>query len=88
MTRGGYHIVDFKDQNITAEAGITLVGIYEEIEGSYRKAILVSGITLDGVEQRDTFVEPTHADDSYTFTAYGRTFTVKNDETVTVSSQA
>lgn len=88
MKRGGYHIVDFKDQNITSSEGITLVGIYEEIEGSYRKAILVSGITLDGVEQRDTFVEPVHANDSYTFAAYGRTFTVHSDETVTVSALA
>lgn len=85
MLRGGYHIVDFKDTNITTDAGATVVGIYEELEGSYRKAILVSGVTIDGVEQRDTWVDPTHGDGNYTFTAYGKTFTVKSDETVTIA---
>lgn len=85
MLRGGYHIVDFKDVNITSEAGATIVGIYEEFEGSYRKAILVSGVTIDSVEQRDTFVNPTLSENSYTFTAYGKTFTVKNDNTVSIA---
>lgn len=82
---GGYKIVDFKDQNITSDAGITVVGIYEAVENT-RKAILVSGITLDGVEQRDAFVEPTNAENNFTFTAYGRTFTVTNEDTVSVSA--
>lgn len=88
MIRGGYHILDFKDKNVTAESAVTIPGIYEGIEGSYRKAILASGITLDGVEQRDIFVDLVHTDNSYTFTAYGRTFTVKNDETVSVSAKS
>lgn len=85
MKRGGYHIVDFKDVNITTENGATIVGIYEEIEGSYRKVILVSGVTIDGVEQRDTFVDVSHAENNYSFTAYGKTFTVTNEEKVTIA---
>lgn len=85
MMRGGYHIVDFKDANITTADGATIVGIYEEIEGSYRKAILVSGVTLDGVEQRDTWVDPVAGENNYTFTAYGKTFTVTNEEKVTIA---
>lgn len=85
MLKGGYHIVDFKDVNITSENGATIAGIYEEIEGSYRKAILVSGVTIDGVEKRDTFVDPSNSDNAYTFSAYGKTFTIKNDETVTIA---
>lgn len=85
MLRGGYHIVDLKDTNITTETGATIVGIYEEIEASYRKAILVSGITIDGVEYRDTFVDPTHNDNTYTFTAHGKTFTVSSDNTVKIA---
>lgn len=85
MVRGGYHILDFKDQNITTDAGATIVGIYESIEGSYRKAILVSGVTIDGVEYRDTFVNPTSGDNNYTFSAYGKTFTITNDDKVTIA---
>lgn len=85
MKRGGYHIVDFKDQNITTESGATIVGIYEEFEGSYRKAILISGVTIDGVEQRDTFVNPTNSENTYTFTAYGKTFTVTSENKVTIA---
>lgn len=84
MKRGGYHIVDFKDVNITSESGATIAGIYEEIEGSYRKVILVSGVTIDNVEYRDTFVDVTSGENNYTFTAYGKTFTVTNEEKVTI----
>lgn len=85
MLRGGYHIVDFKDVNILSEGGATIAGIYEEFEGSYRKAILVSGVTIDGVEQRDTFVDAATGNNSFTFSAYGKSFTINNDETVTIA---
>lgn len=82
---GGYKILDFKDVNITSDSGATVVGIFEEIEGSHRKAILVSGVTLDGVEQRDTFVDPIVNAGSYTFTAYGKTFTITNENKITIA---
>lgn len=78
---GGYKVVDFKDINITSD-GDVVVGVYEEIEGSHRKAILVSGVTLDGVEQRDTFVDPVVNSGDYTFTAYGKTFTITKEDKV------
>lgn len=82
---GGYKILDFKDVNITSDAGATVVGIFDEIEESHRKAILVSGVTLDGVEQRDTFVDPIVNAGSYTFTAYGKTFTITNENKITIA---
>lgn len=85
MLRGGYKIVDFKDVNITSDGGATITGIYEEIEGSYRKAVLVSGVTIDGVEYRDTFVDVSHSENNYSFSAYGKTFTIGNDEKVTIA---
>lgn len=84
MLKGGYQIVDFKDVNITTE-GSTIIGIYEQIEGSHRKALLASGITIDGVEYRDTWIDPTHAENNYSFTALGKTFTVTNDDKVTIA---
>lgn len=82
---GGYKIIDFKDQNITTENGITVIGIYESIEGSHRKALMVSGLVIDGVEKNDCFVDCTAAENSFAFTAYGHTITVHNDDTVTLT---
>lgn len=82
MLKGGYQIVDFKDINITT-TGVVIVGIYETIEASHRKALLASGITIDGVAYRDTWIDPTHADNNYTVTIAGHTVTITNDDTVT-----
>lgn len=86
--KGGYQIIDFGDANITADAGITVTDIYNTIEGSHRKAIQVTGITLDGVEQRDCFVDCRAGANSFTFEAYGRTFTISNEDAVTVTAAA
>lgn len=85
MLKGGYQIVDFDDTDIKSDGGATIMGIYEQIEGSYRKALLASGIVIDGVEHRDTWIDPTHAENSYTFTAVGKTFTVTHDDKVTIA---
>lgn len=79
---GGYKIIDFKDINITTGGSVTVVGVYESIESSHRKALLISGLTIDGVEKNDCFVDCTPANNSFTFTAYGKTFTVTNEDAV------
>lgn len=84
MLKGGYQIADFKDINITSD-GAVIVGIYESIEASNRKALLASGITIDGVAYRDTWIDPTHADNNYSITIAGHTVTINNDDTVTVA---
>lgn len=85
MLKGGYAIINFEDVNITTTDGATVPGIHANIEGSYRKVILISGITLDGVEKRDCFVCPEISEGSYTFTAYGKTFTVTAEDKITVA---
>lgn len=82
---GGYVIVDFKDVDIKTEGGGTVVGIYETLESTHRKAVLLSGVTIDGAEQRDTFVDPVVNAGNYTFAAYGKTFTIANNDTVTIA---
>lgn len=86
MKKGGYKIIDFKDINITTGTGVTVIGVYEDIEKSYRKAILLSGITLDGVEKPDCFIDCEVSDGNYTFTAYGKTWTITKDDLVTATS--
>lgn len=86
MIKGGYKIVDFQDTNITPEQGITVVGIYETIESSHRKPLLISGLTISGVEKNDCFVSCTAAENSYSFTAYGYTFTITNEDAVSIAA--
>lgn len=85
MLNGGYKIIDFQDINITTENGATVTGIYESIENNHRKAIMISGITIDGVQKNDCFVDCSVSDGSYTFTAYGKTFTVTNADKITIA---
>lgn len=88
MLKGGYKIIDFKDINITTGEAVTVVGIYESIEKSHRKAIMLSGITIDNVEKPDCFVDCEVTDGNYTFTAYGKTWTITNENAVTVNNMA
>lgn len=88
MLKGGYKIIDFKDVNITTGAGVTVTGIYEDIEKSHRKAILLSGITIDGVEKPDCFVDCEVTDGNYKFTAYSKTWEITNADLVTVNNPA
>lgn len=85
MKRGGYKIIDFRDVNITTGTGATVSGIYESIEKNHRKAILISGITIDNVEKPDCFVDCEVSGSNYTFTAYGKTFTITAEDKVTIA---
>lgn len=85
MVKGGYKIIDFKDVNITTAGGATVAGIYETIEHTHRKALMVSGVTIDGVEKPDCFISCDVADGSYTFSAYGKTFTISNADKITIA---
>lgn len=78
---GSYKVLDLKDTDITTKDGAIIPGIYESIEASGRNAILVSGVTIDGTEHRDAFVDVSTAGDTFTFTAYGKTFTVTKGAT-------
>lgn len=83
MKRGGYKIIDFRDVNIVTGDGATILGIYEKFEKTHRKIIMVSGITLDGVEKPDCFVYCEVSGSDYKFTAYGKTFTITSENKVT-----
>lgn len=85
MVKGGYKVVNFKDENITTENGATVSGVYESLENNYHKALMISGVVIDGTEYNDTFVEVTVSGSDYTFTAYGKTFTVTSEDKVTVA---
>lgn len=55
--KGGYIIVSLASLDIVSSGATKEVkGIYEKIEGSYGKPILLTDIVLDGVEKHDIFV--------------------------------
>lgn len=83
MIKGGYKIIDFKDVNILTGDGAIVPGIYDDIKKSYRKAIMVSGITIDAVEKPDCFVDCGVSGSDYKFSAYGKTFTITSENKVT-----
>lgn len=83
MIKGGYKIINFKDVNIRTAGGATVPGIYDDIKKSNRKAIMVSGITIDAVEKPDCFVDCEVSGSDYKFSAYGKTFTITSENKVT-----
>lgn len=82
--KGGYKIIDFKNNNIsTSNAdGVVISGIYDDIENTYRKSLLFSGIVLEGVEKADVFGSVTSGDNTFTVSLYGTTITIDNTDTV------
>lgn len=87
MLKGGYKIIDFADVALTtAGAAVTIEGVYEAIEASYRKPLLLSGLNIDGTEKNDVFATPTTSDGNYVFTVYGKTITVTAADAVTVAN--
>ena len=85
MIKGGYKIIDFRDIDIKTETGAIVVGIYKDIEKSHRKSIMISGVTIDEVKKSDCFVDCEVSGSNYTFSAYGKTFTITNADKVTIA---
>ena len=87
MIKGGYKIIDFKDNPLTTGGeATTIAGIYDSIEGSYRKPILLSGLTIDNIERNDVYATPTVSGTNFVFTAYGKTITITEADAVTVAN--
>lgn len=85
---GGYKIIDFKDINLVTGTASTIAGVYDAIESNHRKAILISGIVIDGVKMADSFVELSVVSANYTGKLYGKTLTITKDDKVTVKASA
>lgn len=52
MAKGGYKILDLKGNDFTINGdGITIAGIYDAIENSYGKALMIENYLIGGVEK-------------------------------------
>jgi hypothetical protein len=86
--KGGYKLIDLKDNKFTVGGnGITVKGIYNSIENSYNKPIILTGINIGGVEKNDVFVD--FADDSGSYVANisaTEKITITNADLVTITA--
>ena len=54
--KGGYKLIDLKDSKLTVGGeGVTVKGIYNSIENSYNKPLILTGIHIGGIERNDVF---------------------------------
>ncbi len=81
MIKGGYKIIDFKGTALSGTA-VEISGIYDRIVDEYDKAILVSGVVLNGKLQDDAFASVSDTEDTMILTVYGGIITVTEDDEV------
>ena len=80
---GGYKIIDLLNKNLISDGeAITIKGLYESIEHSYRKPLLLSNIVIDGVEKSDRYVAFQHTLNEYRVIVDGKMLHINNDDLV------
>ena len=82
---GGYKIIDLKNKSITT-TGVTIDGIYKEIEGSYRKPLLLTHVVINGVEKNDAFVNVIVQTSIYKFSLYGYSWEINSADLVKITA--
>lgn len=94
MFKGGYKLIDFKENNIALTVPTTIKGVYDAIEHNYRKPTLITGLVIGNVEKEDTFVNFEHGENEYSgllgMTASDKVLFIKitNDDAVTITENA
>ena len=82
---GGYKIIDLKNKSITT-TGVIVDGIYKEIEGSYRKPLLLTHVVINGVEKNDAFVNVIVQTSIYKFSLYGYSWEINSADLVKITA--
>lgn len=93
--KGGYKLIDFKETDITVDGpAVTIVGVYSAIESSYRKQIVLTGLSIGGVEHKDVFCNLEHGENVY-HGLFGMTanneylfISITNDDAVTLTKHS
>lgn len=87
MFKGGYKIINLKKTPFVAGGAAMMIdGIYDAIEASYEKPLMLAGLNVGGVEYGAAYVVPTVAESAYTFTVHGYTITVQDTDAVSVAA--
>ena len=91
MFKGGYKLIDFKENNIVLATPTTIRGVYDAIEHNYRKPTLITGLVIGNAEKEDIFVNFEHGENVYNgllgMTANNKVLfiTITNDDAVTIT---
>lgn len=91
MFKGGYKLIDFKENDIVLSKPTNIKGVYDAIEHNYRKPTLITGLVIDSVEKEDTFVNFEHGNNVYNgllgMTAENKVLfiTITNEDMVTIT---
>ena len=64
-SKGGFLFIDLGDTNINGGGNITVDGIYDRLESNYRKAIYLSGLTINSTEMPAQVVSCTTSGGNY-----------------------
>lgn len=54
--KGGYQIIDLKNTKLTVGTQATIPGVWDAIEGNYRKPTLLSNLVVGDTEYTDSYV--------------------------------
>lgn len=84
--KGGYQLIDLEKNDLSSS--FTLEGLYNTITLSNNKSLLVTGIVISGTKKNDVYTTVEKSGDDYTFTIYGKTLTISDEDTVTISSES
>lgn len=86
--KGGYKLIDLKDSKLTVGGnGVTVKGIYNSIENSYNKPLILTGINIGGIERNDVFIDFTVVSGNYVANISAtEKITITNADLVTVAT--
>lgn len=85
--KGGYKLIDLKDSKLTVDNGVTVKGIYNSIENSYNKPLILTGINIGGVERNDVFIDFAYDSGKYVANISAKEkITITNADLVTVAT--
>ena len=82
--KGGYKIIDL--ENNDWGSAFTVKGIFVALANSYKKPILVTGITISSTQMNDCYAPLTEDDGDYVLTLYGYTLTITDEDSVTATA--
>lgn len=83
---GGYQLINFNDVNLTSGNSVTIKGIYESIEGNYRKPTVIHKLVINDIEQSDTYAQFVVSGNDYKTTITQGTITVTSEDSVTFTT--
>lgn len=86
--KGGYKLIDLKENKLTVGgSGVTVKGIYNSIENSYNKPLILTGINIGGIERNDAFIDFTYNSGNYVANISAKEkITITNADLVTVAT--